>query len=210
MRPPQRPRVIRNGYACQCAITGLIYHLISFATVVAGEPQFRSFWEWQHQAIQCCIQSLKHARQYRNANCPQPSCQEMRWVVQHTKGCQRKTNGGCGVCKQFMALCCYHAKHCQENTCPIPYYLNIKQKLHQQKTAPPAAHVAHAPVDATINSCTVPQPSLPSPPSAPPWPPTLHPSTPWTPQPPTLPQTSPVSMSLAGFSSVARTQPPPP
>ncbi|KAK1343107.1 hypothetical protein QTO34_015880 [Cnephaeus nilssonii] len=89
---------------------------------VAGEPQFRSLWEWRHQAIQHCIQSLRHARQCRDANCPQPSFQKMRWVVQHTKGCQCKTSGGCGVCKQPMALCCYHAKHCQENTCPIPYY----------------------------------------------------------------------------------------
>nr|KAF6360201.1 hypothetical protein mMyoMyo1_011153 [Myotis myotis] len=98
-----------------------------------GEPQFRSLWEWQRQAIQRCIQSLRHACQCRHANCLQPSCQKMRWVVQHTKGCQRKTNEGCGVCKQFIALCCYHAKHCQENTCPIPYCLNIKQKLCQQE-----------------------------------------------------------------------------
>ncbi|EPQ08268.1 CREB-binding protein [Myotis brandtii] len=101
---------------------------------VAGEPKFRSLWEWQCQAIQCCIQCLRHAHQCRNANCPQLSCQKMRWVVQHTKGCQCKTNGGCGVCRQFMALCCHHAKHCKENTCPIPYYFNIKQKLCQQKT----------------------------------------------------------------------------
>uniref|UniRef100_G1QCZ0 histone acetyltransferase n=1 Tax=Myotis lucifugus TaxID=59463 RepID=G1QCZ0_MYOLU len=153
--------------------------------------------------IQRCIQSQRHACQCHNAICPQ----KMKLVVQHANSCQRKTNGGCGVCKQFIALCCYHAKHCQENTCPIPYCLNIKQKLRQQEIQHRWQHA----------SCTsrchhqhphVPQQSLPSPPSAPPRSPTLHPSTPWTPQPPTLPQPSPVSMSLASFSSLARTQPP--
>ncbi|ELK34588.1 CREB-binding protein [Myotis davidii] len=79
-------------------------------------------------AIQRCIQSLRHARQ-----CPQASCQKMKRVVEHTKGCERKTNEACGVCKQFIALCSYHAKHCQESPCPIPYCLNIKQKLRQQE-----------------------------------------------------------------------------
>ncbi|XP_061666260.1 histone acetyltransferase p300 isoform X2 [Syngnathoides biaculeatus] len=84
-------------------------------------------------SIQRCIQSLVHACQCRNANCSLPSCQKMKRVVQHTKGCKRKTNGGCPICKQLIALCCYHAKHCQENKCPVPFCLNIKHKLCQQQ-----------------------------------------------------------------------------
>uniref|UniRef100_A0A671P770 histone acetyltransferase n=1 Tax=Sinocyclocheilus anshuiensis TaxID=1608454 RepID=A0A671P770_9TELE len=84
-------------------------------------------------SIQRCIQSLVHACQCRNANCSLPSCQKMKRVIQHTKGCKRKTNGGCPICKQLIALCCYHAKHCQENKCPVPFCLNIKQKLRQQQ-----------------------------------------------------------------------------
>ncbi|XP_041634114.1 histone acetyltransferase p300 isoform X2 [Cheilinus undulatus] len=84
-------------------------------------------------SIQRCIQSLVHACQCRNANCSLPSCQKMKRVVQHTKSCKRKTNGGCPICKQLIALCCYHAKHCQENKCPVPFCLNIKQKLRQQQ-----------------------------------------------------------------------------
>ncbi|KAJ8254396.1 hypothetical protein COCON_G00210080 [Conger conger] len=83
--------------------------------------------------IQRCIQSLVHACQCRNANCSLPSCQKMKRVVQHTKGCKRKTNGGCPICKQLIALCYYHAKHCQENECPVPFCLNIKHKLRQQQ-----------------------------------------------------------------------------
>ncbi|XP_016091855.1 histone acetyltransferase p300-like [Sinocyclocheilus grahami] len=84
-------------------------------------------------SIQRCIQSLVHACQCRNANCSLSSCQKMKRVIQHTKGCKRKTNGGCPICKQLIALCCYHAKHCQENKCPVPFCLNIKQKLKQQQ-----------------------------------------------------------------------------
>ncbi|XP_062840923.1 CREB binding protein b isoform X2 [Trichomycterus rosablanca] len=89
--------------------------------------------ESRRLSIQRCIQSLVHACQCRNANCSLPSCQKMKRVVQHTKGCKRKTNGGCPVCKQLIALCCYHAKHCPENKCPVPFCLNIKHKLRQQQ-----------------------------------------------------------------------------
>uniref|UniRef100_A0A1A8QVC8 histone acetyltransferase n=1 Tax=Nothobranchius rachovii TaxID=451742 RepID=A0A1A8QVC8_9TELE len=98
----------------------------------SGEAS-KSPQESRRLSIQRCIQSLVHACQCRNANCSLPSCQKMKRVVQHTKGCKRKTNGGCPVCKQLIALCCYHAKHCQENKCPVPFCLNIKHKLRQQQ-----------------------------------------------------------------------------
>lgn len=49
------------------------------------------------------------------------------------KVCKRKTNGGCPICKQLIALCCYHAKHCIEAKCPVPFCANIKHKLRQQQ-----------------------------------------------------------------------------
>ncbi|XP_075420471.1 histone lysine acetyltransferase CREBBP-like [Tenrec ecaudatus] len=112
--------------------------------------------ESRHLTIQRCIQSLVHACQCHNANCSLPSCQKMKLVVQHTKGCKRKINGGCPVCKQLIPLCCYHAKHCQENKCPVLFCLNIKHKLRQphiqqallmRQTAPkqPPDTTAHPP-----------------------------------------------------------------
>uniref|UniRef100_A0A3P8WIV3 histone acetyltransferase n=1 Tax=Cynoglossus semilaevis TaxID=244447 RepID=A0A3P8WIV3_CYNSE len=98
-----------------------------------GGEASKSPQESRRLSIQRCIQSLVHACQCRNANCSLPSCQKMKRVVQHTKGCKRKTNGGCPVCKQLIALCCYHAKHCQENKCPVPFCLNIKHKILQQQ-----------------------------------------------------------------------------
>ncbi|XP_053131902.1 CREB-binding protein isoform X2 [Hemicordylus capensis] len=174
-----------------------------------GEQQSKSPQESRRLSIQRCIQSLVHACQCRNANCSLPSCQKMKRVVQHTKGCKRKTNGGCPVCKQLIALCCYHAKHCQENKCPVPFCLNIKHKLRQQQIQHrlQQAQLMRRRM-ATMTTRTVPQQSLPSPTSATPGTPTQQPSTPQTPQPP--PQPSPASMPPAGFPSVTRTQPPPP
>jgi len=89
--------------------------------------------EARRQSIQRCIQSLVHACQCRDANCRLASCQKMKRVMAHTRCCRRKTNGGCPVCKQLIALCCYHAKHCIETKCPVPFCITIKQKLQQQQ-----------------------------------------------------------------------------
>ncbi|KAM9314702.1 CREB-binding protein isoform 2-T2 [Pholidichthys leucotaenia] len=150
----------------------------------SGEAS-KSPQESRRLSIQRCIQSLVHACQCRNANCSLPSCQKMKRVVQHTKGCKRKTNGGCPVCKQLIALCCYHAKHCQENKCPVPFCLNIKHKLHQQQLQHrlQQAHLMRRRM-ATMQGRTMPLPSPPA--SAAPNTPTSHtqPNTPQTPQQP--------------------------
>lgn len=69
--------------------------------------------EARKESIKRCIQSLIHACQCRDANCRNASCHRMKRVVQHTKACKMKVNGHCPICKQLIALCFYHAKHCQ-------------------------------------------------------------------------------------------------
>ncbi|KAJ8398757.1 hypothetical protein AAFF_G00419540 [Aldrovandia affinis] len=157
-----------------------------------GGEASKSPQESRRLSIQRCIQSLVHACQCRNANCSLASCQKMKRVVQHTKGCKRKTNGGCPVCKQLIALCCYHAKHCQENKCPVPFCLNIKHKLRQQQLQHrlQQAQMMRRRM-ATMQGRGMPQ-SLPSPPtSAAPGTPTSHQQQPSTPQTPSRPPPSP-------------------
>ena len=89
--------------------------------------------ESRRKSIQRCISSLVHACQCRNANCRMNACHKMKRVVSHTMSCRRKTNNGCPICKQLIALCCYHAKHCQENKCPVPFCAQLKQKLKQKQ-----------------------------------------------------------------------------
>uniref|UniRef100_H3D9B5 histone acetyltransferase n=1 Tax=Tetraodon nigroviridis TaxID=99883 RepID=H3D9B5_TETNG len=147
----------------------------------SGEAS-KSPQESRRLSIQRCIQSLVHACQCRNANCSLPSCQKMKRVVQHTKGCKRKTNGGCPVCKQLIALCCYHAKHCQENKCPVPFCLNIKHKLRQQQQHRLQQAQLMKRRMATMQVRTMPLPFPPA--TAAPSTPTSHtqPNTPQTPQ----------------------------
>lgn len=97
--------------------------------------------ESRRLSIQRCIQSLSHACVCRDANCRRPACLKMKRVVQHAKGCKRKNSPNasqmsqCQICKQLIALCCYHAKHCLEPPakCPVPYCQNFKQKIQQQQ-----------------------------------------------------------------------------
>jgi len=92
--------------------------------------------ESRRLSIQRCIQSLYHACQCRDINCRRPSCNKMKRVVQHSKRCKRKNfqnvgskGNACPICKQLIALCCYHAKHCEEAKCSVPYCVNIKTRL---------------------------------------------------------------------------------
>ena len=87
----------------------------------------------RRQSVLRCIGSLVHACKCRDANCRMNSCQKMKRVVQHTRQCKKKTNEGCQICRQLIALCCYHAKHCCEDHCPVPFCRNIKQRLNQQQ-----------------------------------------------------------------------------
>ena len=84
-------------------------------------------------AIQRCIQSLVHASQCRDPICQSLSCRRMKKVVSHVRQCTRKSTGGCQICRQFVALCCYHAKACQEDKCLVHWCKNIKQVLRKQK-----------------------------------------------------------------------------
>ncbi|CAG0891728.1 unnamed protein product [Darwinula stevensoni] len=85
--------------------------------------------------IKRCMQTLVHACQCRDANCCLPSCLKMRRALAHAKGCKKKVNNGCQICKQMITLCCYHAKNCQEKDCRVPFCNNIKHKLKQQQPA---------------------------------------------------------------------------
>lgn len=89
--------------------------------------------EARKKSIQRCIQSVVHSAQCRDANCRLPSCQKMKRVLAHTKVCKKKSNGGCSICKQLIALCCFHARICKDQRCVVPYCCNIKQKVRQQE-----------------------------------------------------------------------------
>ena len=104
-------------------------------TAGGGEhkPAALSAQEARRRSIQTCLQSLVHACHCRDANCRLITCQKMKRLIQHSSACRRKNAGGCPVCKQLIALCCYHAKTCDMPKCPVPYCCAIKEKLERQR-----------------------------------------------------------------------------
>ena len=85
------------------------------------------------ELLQRCIQSLVHACQCKDANCRRLSCHKMKRVVQHTRACKKRQTTNCPVCKQLIALCCYHAKHCngaqcQVNSDPVTFINPLNEK----------------------------------------------------------------------------------
>ncbi|EDV20569.1 uncharacterized protein TRIADDRAFT_60973 [Trichoplax adhaerens] len=95
-----------------------------------GDDKSRNPQESRRLSIQRCVWSLQHA--CTCPGCDVKSCNKMKWIVQHSKNCKTK-NSGCHVCKQLIALCCYHAKTCNDNHCPVPFCSSIKQKLRMQQ-----------------------------------------------------------------------------
>ena len=87
---------------------------------VIEQPQL-SGQEERKLKIQRCIRSLAHATHCREPTCQLASCAKMKRVVEHTKTCRRKTGGGCRICQELIHLCCYHAKHCLERECVVPF-----------------------------------------------------------------------------------------
>jgi len=130
--------------------TGNISGVAACAADEAGEQKAMaglSAQEARRRSIQTCLQSLVHACHCRDANCRLITCQKMKRLIQHSNACRRKNTGICPVCKQLIALCCYHAKMCDIPKCPVPYCCAIKEKLETESRTATEADAA----DATTN-----------------------------------------------------------
>ncbi|TKR76556.1 hypothetical protein L596_017675 [Steinernema carpocapsae] len=86
------------------------------------------------ESIQRAISALVHACQCSDTNCRRISCSKMKRVVSHARSCQTRKNSNitCPVCKQLIALCCYHAKNCNLESCPVPFCTSIHHKLQDR------------------------------------------------------------------------------
>ena len=114
-------------------------HASGSSSTGSNEVAAQNTAEAHRLSIERFNQSLMHASQCRDANCQLVSCQKMKRVMAHSRSCQQRASGGCPVCKQLFTLCCYHAKHCLETKCPVPFCVIIKRKLQQQ-------HQQHVPM----------------------------------------------------------------
>nr|CAD2162159.1 unnamed protein product [Meloidogyne enterolobii] len=90
----------------------------------------------RNESIKRCITSLVHACTCRDVNCRRGTCHKMKRVIAHTKACKRRAAAGanCAVCKQLIALCCYHAKHCTQPKMPGSILPTNSTKIARTKT----------------------------------------------------------------------------
>ncbi|KAH7718992.1 bromodomain protein [Aphelenchoides avenae] len=87
----------------------------------------------REESTKRCIESLVHACECRDANCRRPTCHKLKKVVKHVKLCKKHQQTTCPVCKQAIALSCYHAKQCNLTLCPVPFCSNVRHKLNKQE-----------------------------------------------------------------------------
>lgn len=83
-----------------------------------------SFANTRNELIIKCVASVVHSCQCRDVDCRLSTCQKMKKVIQHTRTCKKRqsSNSGCPVCKQMMALCCYHSKHCNSQNYLVNWF----------------------------------------------------------------------------------------
>ena len=77
------------------------------------------------------MQNIIHACKCKDGNCEMQNCVKMKRVVKHTKNCTKKNDGQCPICKQLIALCCFHAKICQDSYCQVQFCATIKQTVNK-------------------------------------------------------------------------------
>jgi E1A/CREB-binding protein len=81
------------------------------------------------QAILRALDSLIHSSTCRDDSCTYGQCEKMKKIFNHARDCKLKTQKDCRICKQLIALCCFHAKKCIESDCNVTFCSNIKEKI---------------------------------------------------------------------------------
>merc|ERR1712110_85918 len=81
---------------------------------------------------QIYLDALQHASYCTRDKCDNSRCQPFKKMTEHALSCPQQDD--CNVCKQFMTLCCQHAKQCNIGSeCRVPYCARIKQRLLQKE-----------------------------------------------------------------------------
>lgn len=79
-----------------------------------------------NQKLKQCLKKLEHASYCDEKECNTIGCVKIKKLRSHKLECTRK---GCKVCRQFIILCCCHAKHCSNSQCIVPHCSRIKTRL---------------------------------------------------------------------------------
>ena len=61
----------------------------------------------------------------------------------------RKTGSGCRICQEVIHLCCYHAKHCLERECVVPF---CRMAMMQRQSMQPPPQMPGQPMPPNMGS----------------------------------------------------------
>lgn len=81
------------------------------------------------QSIEKSIHSLAHAFKCSDADCSRIHCIEMKLDHIHTVSCRSTDRSACPIWKKYIAVCLYHANHCIQNNCEVPFCEQIKKEM---------------------------------------------------------------------------------
>jgi len=81
------------------------------------------------RSIALHMQLLLHASKCKNPDCPSGNCKKMKTLLKHGKTCEKRSKGGCSVCKRIWALLQIHARSCRlpAGTCPVHRCKELKE-----------------------------------------------------------------------------------
>ena len=83
------------------------------------------------KAINQVEEALVHHSLCTN-ECHHYLCEKFKKITKHLIEC-KKNNKQCSICKQYIAINCYHAKRCSSINCSVPLCNVIKKHITPRK-----------------------------------------------------------------------------
>ncbi len=80
------------------------------------------------------LDKMTHLSTCNSSHCKAPGCSRLKRVLQHTRGCRKKIESSCPVCRQFLNICILHEKGCDNKHCRI-YFCNLLRWRMAQRNA---------------------------------------------------------------------------
>ncbi|CAB3401368.1 unnamed protein product [Caenorhabditis bovis] len=79
--------------------------------------------------LQRCCESLEHASRCLQTDCGRLPCFKLKLVMAHMRASENRSLLVYLVCRQFLSLCCYHAKGCLVEQFAVPYCLTLRPRM---------------------------------------------------------------------------------
>ncbi|XP_010534779.1 PREDICTED: histone acetyltransferase HAC5 isoform X1 [Tarenaya hassleriana] len=86
-----------------------------------------------NQRVQQLRELLLHASGCRTPQCGYPECRQVKILFRHGRICQKRSSGGCSLCKLIWGLLRLHARSCRESQCRVPRCGDLRALYSRQQ-----------------------------------------------------------------------------